>query len=133
MRGLVHSSGHRFLLAVFLASCVCVFVSCAERLVLTGHVFDADQKPVGQATVEVNGAKKETDSNGCFYFDDVSGENKLNLSIVKSGQKPYSNDRDVGSYEVAVTLASENDEQPSSATWNREPMGEIVNKKCAGQ
>ena len=129
---LTHRS--RFIIALFLAGCICMFASCDRRLLVAGHVFDDRHRPLGHATVELDGVKKETDENGCFYFGDVSGGSDLNLRVAKVGYKPYRAGKEFGSYIIVVTLASDDGEQQSSATWHKTLVGEISKyQECSEQ
>ena len=113
------------IIALFLTSCILIFASCDSPLLVTGNVLDSQQRPLGHATVELNGVKQETNENGCFYFADSSGGSELNLRVAKVGHKPYREEKELGSYNIVVTLAPEDDQQQSSATWQRSPAGEI--------
>jgi hypothetical protein len=78
--------------------------------------------------------KKETDEHGCFYFGDEMGGSDLNLRVAKVGYKPYREGKETGSYIIVVRLASEDDEQQSSAIWEQSLMGEISKHKgCSKQ
>ena len=123
-----------FIIALFLASCVCLFASCERPLLLTGHVFDARHRPLGHAIVDLNGVKKETDEHGCFSFGEVMGGSELKLRVAKLGYKPYGEGKEIGSYIIVVRLASEDGEQQSSAIWEQSLMGEISKYKgCSKQ
>ena len=122
------------LIALFLAGCVCMLASCDHRLLVAGHVFDARHRPLGHATVELNGVKQETDEHGCFYFGEVPDDADLILRVAKLGHKPYRADKEFGSYNIAVTLASEDGEQQSTAVWHKTLTGEISKyKECSEQ
>src|SRR5688572_32275861 len=119
------------ILLLFLVSCIFIFASCDSPLLVAGNVLDSQQRPLGHATVELNGVKKETNENGCFYFADSPGGSELNLRVAKVGHKPYREEKELGSYNIIVILAPENDPQQSSATWQRSPSSEISkNKDC---
>jgi len=115
----------RLIVALFLIGCICVLASCDSALLVAGIVLDSQQRPLGHATVELNGVKKETNENGCFYFADSSGGSELSLRVAKVGHKSYREEKEPGSYSIVVTLAPEDDQQQSSATWQRSPAGEI--------
>jgi hypothetical protein len=122
------------MIASFLAGCVCILASCNHRLLVVGHVLDARHRPLGHATVELDGVKKETDEHGCFYFGEVSDGSVLILRVAKLGHKPYREDKEFGSYNIVVTLASEDGEQQSKAVWNKTLTGEISKyKECSEQ
>ena len=90
-------------------------------------------RPLGHATVELNGVKTETDEHGCFYFGDVMGSD-LKLRVAKLGYKPYDEGKEIGSYIIVVKLAAEDGELQSSATWEQSPMVEISKHKgCSKQ
>jgi len=101
---------------------------------VAGHVFDATHRPLGAATVELNGVKKETNESGCFYFGDVLGGSDLNLRVAKLGQKSYQESKQFGTYSIVVTLAPEDSEQQSTAIWDESLMAEISKyKECSAQ
>src|SRR5215204_96709 len=122
--------GRRFCLVIAcLSSCLGLFTSCNREVVVAGHVFDAQHKPLGHATVDLNGMKKETDENGCFYFGEVSGGSDMNLRIAKLGHRQYRDSRESATYNIVVTLVQEDSEQQSSAVWQRSMVGEISRYK----
>ena len=120
---------HRIFTLGLLVGAICIFASCSRQLLVTGHVFDSQHRPLGHATVDLNGVKKETDENGCFYFGELSGSSEMNLRVAKLGSKQYRESKELGTYNVVVTLVQEDSEQQSSALWQRSMVGEI--KKCS--
>jgi len=49
---------HLYLVVTFISSgCVCMFVPCDRSLHVSGHVFDAQHKPVVNATIEFYGER----------------------------------------------------------------------------
>ena len=118
---------HRIFTLGLLAGALCVFASCNRQLLVSGHVFDSQHRPLGHATVDLNGVKKETDETGCFYFGEVSGSSEMNLRVAKLGSKQYRESKELGTYNIVVTLVQEDSEQQSSALWQRSMVGEIKN------
>ena len=95
--------------------------------------MDARHRPLGGATIELNGVKKETNENGCFYFGDVLDGSDLNLRVAKLGQKSYREGKEFGSYSIVVTLASEDGEHQSTAIWHKSLMSELSKYECSEQ
>jgi hypothetical protein len=122
--------GHYFsLVLASIIGCVFLFAACDRQLLVAGHVFDSQHRPLGHATVEVNGVKTETNESGCFYFGEVSGGPDLNLRVAKLGSKQYQDSKELSTYNIVVTLVQENSEQQSSAVWQRSMVGEISRYK----
>ena len=97
--------------------CICMFVPCDRQVHVSGHVLDAQHKPVGHATVQFYGVQKETDENGCFYFGGLLAAPGFNVSVTKDGYKPYREGKEFKYYDIEVTLAPENSELSSSGSW----------------
>jgi hypothetical protein len=106
-------------IALLGAGCTSTFLSGDRRLHVSGHVLDAQHKPIGYAVVELHGVKKETDENGCFYFGGTNPGMDVSITVSKLGYKPYRAGKEFDFYEVVITLAAENSERPSSAIWHR--------------
>lgn len=99
---------------------------------MSGHVLDAQHDPMGYVVIELNGERKESHENGCFYFSGDSRSSELNIVITKVGYKPYRAVKGFDFYEVVVTLTSESKEEPSSAIWHKlyiEELGKF--KACS--
>jgi len=120
------------LVVTLLAGCVCLFTSCDRQVLVAGHVSDSQHRPLGHATVDLNGVKKETDENGCFYFGEVSGSSEMILRVAKVGHRQYQDSKALGTYIIVVTLVPEDSEQQSSAVWQRSMVGEMSKyKNCS--
>ena len=103
-----------------------MFVPCDRKLHVSGHVFDAQHKPVGNATIEFYGVKKEIDENGCFYFGGLLAASGFNVAVNKPGYKPYREGKEFDFYDIDVMLASMDSDQPSSAIWHKLPPAELA-------
>jgi len=120
------------LVFAFLVGCVCVFTACNRQVLVAGHVSDSQHRPLGHATVDLNGVKKETDDNGCFYFGEVPGSSEMNLRVAKVGHRQYQDSKALGTYNIVVTLVQEDSDQQSSAVWQRSIAGEMSKyKNCS--
>ena len=104
--------------ALICGGCVCMFVPCDRRLQVSGHVFDLQHKPISHATVEFYGVKKETDDTGCFYFGGLLAASGFNVSVTKSGYKPYREGKELAYYDIEVTLVPDSSEGQSSGVWH---------------
>ena len=120
---------HRNLMLAIVAGGVFCLASCHRELLVAGHVFDSQHRPLGHATVELNGVKTETNERGCFYFGKVSSDSELNLRVAKLGSRQYQDSKELATYNIVVTLVQEDSEQPSSAVWQRSMVGEISRYK----
>ena len=96
-----------------------MFVPCDRAVHVSGHVFDAQHKPISNATVEFYGVKHQTDENGCFYFGGVLAASGFSLAVSKPGDKPYREGKDFDFYDVEIMLTPADAEQPSSAVWHK--------------
>ena len=109
-----------------------MFVPCDRKLHVSGHIFDAQHKPVSHATVEFYGVKKETDANGCFYFGGVLAAPGFNVSVAKPGYQPYREGKEFDFYDIEVTLAATDDAQKSSGVWRKLTADELAKyKECS--
>ena len=123
-----------FMLPLVFGGCGCLFAPCGRRLHVSGHVLDAQHRPVGYATVELGGVRKETDGNGCFYFGGDTADADLNINVTKVGHHPYRASKGFDLYEVVITLAPEQGEQQSSGVWHKLYVDELPRyKTCADQ
>ncbi len=110
-----------------------MFVPCDRRLHVSGHVFDAQHKPISNATIEFYGVKKETDENGCFYFGGLLAASGFNVAANKPGYKSYREGKKFEFYDLDITLASIDSQQSSSAVWHKlAAVGELSKfKECS--
>jgi len=108
-----------------------MFVPCDRQNHVSGHVFDAQHKPISRATVEFYGVKTETDENGCFYFGGHLAGAGFNVAASKPGYKSYREGREFKFYDIDITLASADSQEPSSAVWNELIAGELSKFECS--
>ena len=127
------SVAHRIFMLALLAGAIYLFASCNRQPLVAGHVFDSQHRSLGHATVDLNGVRKETDENGCFYFGEVSGGSEMNLRVAKLGHRQYQDSKEVGTYNIVVTLVQEDSEEQSSAMWQRSLVGDISRYKDCSQ
>jgi hypothetical protein len=129
----MHIAKNLLLVFVFICSgCVCMFVPCDQKLHVSGHVLDTQHKPVGNATIEFYGIKKQSDENGCFYFGGLLAGPGFNVAVTKPGYKSYREGKEFDFYDIDVTLASEDSEQPSSGIWHKLSAAELSkHKECS--
>jgi hypothetical protein len=95
-----------------------MFVPCDRGVHVSGHVLDAQHRPISHATVEFYGVKKETADDGCFRFGGHLAASGFAIKVSKPTYKTYSESKEFNYYDIDVTLESENNEQQSSATWH---------------
>ena len=129
----MHVAKHLLLaFALICSGCVCVFLPCDRKVHVSGHVFDAQHKPLGNATIEFYGVKKQTDENGCFYFGGLLAAPGFNVAVTKPGYKSYREGREFDFYDIDVMLASDTADQPSSGVWRKLPAAELSkHKECS--
>jgi Carboxypeptidase regulatory-like domain len=109
-----------------------MFVPCDRKLHVSGHVIDTQHKPVVNATIEFYGVKKQTDEDGCFYFGGLLAAPGFNVAVTKPGYKLYREGKEFDFYDIDVTLASSDSDQPSSAVWHKVPATELSKyKECS--
>jgi hypothetical protein len=100
---------------------------------VSGHVLDDQHDTVGYAVIELNGERKESDENGCFYFSGISRSSELDILITKVGYKPYRAVKEFDFYEVVITLTPEGNEVPSSAIWHKLYIEELGRFKTCSE
>jgi hypothetical protein len=109
-----------------------MFIPCDRRLHVSGHVLDLQHKPISKATVEFYGVKKQTDENGCFYFDGLLGAPGFNVAVMKPGYKNYREGKEFDFYDIDVTLVPADSEQSSSGVWHKLQSNELSKyKECS--
>lgn len=122
------------LLITFLfVGCNCTLGPCGRRLHVSGHVLDPEHRPIGYAAVVLDGVKKETDENGCFFFGGDSEAANFDIDVSKFGYKPYRASKEYDFYEIVITLASENGEQRSSGIWHKLYIEELSKYKACSE
>jgi hypothetical protein len=110
-----------------------MFVPCDRRVHVSGHVFDSQHKPIGHAKVEFYGSTQETDERGCFYFGGLLAAPGFNVTVSKSGYKPYREGKEFDYYDIEVTLAPDNSNQQSSGSWRKLNEEELSKyRTCSG-
>jgi len=57
----------------------------------------------------------------------------MNLRVAKLGHRQYQDSKELGTYNIVVTLVQEDSEQQSSAMWQRSLVGDISRYKDCSQ
>jgi len=121
------------IIVLLFTGCTSVLSPGAPRLHVSGHVLDADHKPLAYATVVVNGVRKETDENGCFYFGGNQAASEVDLTANKLGYKQYHGQKGRDFYEVIINLPAENSNDDASAYWQQLTIEELPKYKQCGE
>src|SRR4051812_35409716 len=103
-----------------------MFVPCDSRVHISGHILDAQHRPIPHSKVEFYGVTKDTDQNGCFYFGGVLATSTFELSASGPGYKDFKERKKIDFYDVEVTLAPKDSDQTSSATWKKLDGNELA-------
>jgi len=100
---------------LFMSGC-CMFAPCHRGTELIGYVKDTNEKPIKNAKVTLYGYSVETNSNGCFYFNEADAL-PFELSIEAIGYTPVTSKAKWGKFIVKVVLSPESKGQASKVIW----------------